>query len=64
MFLWENRQGPTVFFIRDRYIKDSLGCAYNTAATVLNGLLDLKLFSKQKTGNEWIYSIADLKSWQ
>ncbi|RMP26526.1 Filamentation induced by cAMP protein fic [Pseudomonas coronafaciens pv. atropurpurea] len=45
-------------------IKDSLGCAYNTAATVLNGLLDLKLFSKQKTGNEWIYSIADLKSWQ
>ncbi|QTT81050.1 Fic family protein [Pseudomonas chlororaphis] len=49
-------------------VKDNLGCAYNTASTVLNGLVDLKLFSKRKNGNEWIYSMVErkqiLKAWK
>ncbi|WP_024647320.1 Fic family protein [Pseudomonas syringae] len=49
-------------------VKDNIGCAYNTAATALNGLVELKLFSKTKTGNEWVYSMIDttqiVKSWQ
>lgn len=49
-------------------VKENLGCAYNTAATVLNGLVELKLFSKRKVGNEWIYSMIDktqiLKAWK
>ncbi|PIO94319.1 cell filamentation protein Fic [Pseudomonas syringae] len=40
-------------------VKENLACAYNTAATVLNGLVDLKLFHKAKIGNEWVYSMAD-----
>nr|WP_225771796.1 Fic family protein [Pseudomonas sp. Marseille-Q5115] len=40
-------------------VKENLGCAYNTAATVLNGLVDLKLFSKKKYGNEWVFSMND-----
>lgn len=49
-------------------VKDNLGCAYNTAATVLNGLVDLKLFSKAKVGNEWVYTMIEaaqiLKGWK
>ncbi len=49
-------------------VKENLGCAYNTAATVLNGLVELKLFTKRKQGNEWTYSMIDarqiLKSWK
>jgi len=37
--------------------KDNLGCSYNTAATALNGLVDLKLFKKEKIGREWVYSM-------
>lgn len=48
-------------------VKDNLGCAYNTAATVLNGLVDLKLFQKEKQGSEWVYSMIEpkkiLQSW-
>ncbi|KPB72935.1 Cell filamentation protein Fic [Pseudomonas syringae pv. maculicola] len=40
-------------------VKDNLGCAYNTAATLLNGLVEFKLFSKTKAGNEWVYSLVD-----
>ncbi len=42
-----------------RYVEEKLGCSYNTAATVLNGLVDLNLFDKQKDGKEWIYSLRD-----
>lgn len=49
-------------------VKENLNCAYNTAATVLNGLVDLKLFSKTKTGNEWVFSMNEtshiLSSWK
>lgn len=49
-------------------VKDNLGCAYNTASTVLNGLVDMKLFSKNKVGNEWVYQMIDtgriLKGWK
>lgn len=40
-------------------VKDNLGCSYNTAASVLNGLVDLNLFEKEKYGKEWIYSLRD-----
>ena len=42
-------------------VKDNLGCSYNTAATVLNGLVDRKLFKKQKSGREWVYSMLDME---
>lgn len=49
-------------------VKDNLKCAYNTAATVLNGLVDLGLFKKEKIGNEWVFSMNDseniMKSWK
>lgn len=48
-------------------VKENLGCSYNTAASVLNGLVELELFEKQKEGKEWIYSLRDKhdiqKSW-
>lgn len=40
-------------------VKENIGCSYNTAATVLNGLVELNLFDKQKDGKEWIYSLRD-----
>jgi len=36
-------------------VKDNLGCSYNTASAVLNGLVEHQLFSKRKDGREWIY---------
>lgn len=42
-----------------RYVEEKLNCSYNTAATVLNGLVELNLFDKQKDGKEWIYSLRD-----
>lgn len=38
-------------------VQDNLGCSYNTAAKVLNGLVDLKLFKKEKQGKQWTFSI-------
>lgn len=38
-------------------VKENLGCSYNTAATVLNGLVDAKLFEKRKDGREWVYAM-------
>ncbi len=43
-------------------VKDNLGCSYNTAATVLNGLVELKLFKKVKDGREWVYQMFDQKA--
>jgi Fic family protein len=42
-----------------RYVEEKLACSYNTAASVLNGLVELNLFDKQKDGKEWIYSLRD-----
>ncbi len=36
---------------------ENLGCSYNTAASVLNGLVELNLFKKEKSGREWVYSM-------
>ncbi|MGS0824372.1 Fic family protein [Shewanella sp. 0m-8] len=38
-------------------VKDNLGCSYNTAASALNGLVDLKLFKKVKMGKQWYFSM-------
>lgn len=49
-------------------VKENLNCAYNTAATVLNGLVDIGLFQKEKHGNEWVFSMYDstkiMKNWK
>lgn len=49
-------------------VKDNLGCAYNTAATALNGLVELGIFQKQKVGSEWVYCMYDsdriMKTWK
>ncbi|WP_462156968.1 Fic family protein [Pseudoalteromonas sp. GB56] len=42
-------------------VKENLGCAYNTAANALNGLVELKLFDKAKIGREWVYSMRTQK---
>ncbi|MBK5001460.1 Fic family protein [Pseudomonas sp. S31] len=34
-----------------------LGCSYNTAASVLNGLVEYKVFKKRKEGKTWVYSM-------
>jgi len=47
----------TGFTIRN--VEKNLGCSYNTASSVLNGLVDLKLFSKMKNGREWVYIINE-----
>ena len=48
-------------------VKDNLGCAYNTAASILNGLVDLKVFTKSKQGRVWVYKMYDkeaiIKQW-
>jgi len=36
-------------------VKDNLGCSYNTASAVLNGLVEHQLFNKRKDGREWVY---------
>lgn len=41
-------------------VSENLGCSYNTAATVLNGLVEKQLFKKEKSGREWVYSMADV----
>ncbi len=40
-------------------VKENLGCSYNTAASVLNGLCELNLFGKRKEGKEWIFYLLD-----
>ncbi len=42
-----------------RSVEKNLGCSYNTASSVLNGLVDLKLFSKVKNGREWVYMMNE-----
>ena len=38
-------------------VSQNLSCSYNTAATALNGLVKLELFSKEKKGKEWEYKL-------
>jgi Fic family protein len=40
-------------------VKENLDCSYNTASAVLNGLVDLKVFEKNKQGREWVFSLRD-----
>lgn len=40
-------------------VKENLGCSYNIASKVLNGLVKLNVFSKRKEGREWIFSMLD-----
>lgn len=42
-----------------REVEHNLGCSYNTAAAVLNGLVKLGLFNKHKSGREWVYALVD-----
>ena len=42
-------------------VMNSLACSYNTASTVLNGLVKLGLFRKYKEGREWRYIILSNK---
>lgn len=52
------KSSPNTIFTA-RYVEEKLHCSYNTAATVLNGLVELNLFDKNKDGKEWIYSLRD-----
>lgn len=52
------RQGVAEYFTANN-VKDNIGCSYNTAATILNGLVDLNLFKKEKDGREWVYSMRN-----
>lgn len=42
-------------------VSENLGCSYNTAASVLNGLVEKQLFRKQKVGRSWVYSMIDVE---
>lgn len=48
-------------------VKENLGCSYNTASSVLNGLVEHKLFEKRKEGREWVFAMVPapqlLKRW-
>nr|AKN37057.1 hypothetical protein [Vibrio cyclitrophicus]AKN38234.1 hypothetical protein [Vibrio splendidus] len=45
-------------------VKDNLDCSYNTASTVLNGLVALGVFGKEKNGREWLFFMRDKKDIQ
>ena len=42
-------------------VMNGLGCSYNTASSVLNGLAKLGLFNKDKEGREWRYSMHSIE---
>lgn len=42
-----------------RNVQENLGCSYNTASAVLNGLVKLGIFRKIKSGKEWFYEMND-----
>ena len=52
------RNGVVPFFTAVN-VKENLGCSYNTASSVLNGLVKEGLFKKEKHGREWVFSILD-----
>ena len=52
------KSGTSKFFTSVN-VKDNLGCSYNTASSVLNGLVELGVFSKQQQGREWLFFMRD-----
>jgi Fic family protein len=42
------------------WVQGMLGCSYNTAASLLNGLTKLGIFERKKAGREWQYSMLSL----
>lgn len=40
-------------------VKENLGCSYNTAASALNGLVELGVFDKRKKGREWVFYMLE-----
>ena len=50
----------TEFTVRN--VEKLLNCSYNTAAVVLNDLVDFQLFTKAKKGREWVYSLENTLS--
>jgi len=49
----------TAKYFTSANVKENLGCSYNTASSVLNGLVELGVFSKQKKGREWLFYMLD-----
>ena len=41
------------------WVQSMVGCSYNTAASILNGLTALGIFQREKIGREWHYSIDE-----
>lgn len=54
------KSGIATHFTADN-VSENLGCSYNTAASVLNGLVEKQLFQKQKVGRSWVYSMVDVE---
>jgi Fic family protein len=42
------------------WVQGMLGCSYNTAASLLNGLTKRGIFIRGKVGREWQYSMSKL----
>jgi Fic family protein len=42
------------------WVQGMLGCSYNTASSILNGLTKLDVFQREKIGREFQYSIMDI----
>lgn len=57
------KDSPQTLFTA-RSVEQKLDCAYNTAAAILHGLVDLGLFSKRKEGREWVYYLLDKQAIQ
>jgi Fic family protein len=49
-------------FFTSTNVKEGLGCSYNTASNILNGLVNLGLFKKIKQGREWHFSIRKMEN--
>jgi predicted transcriptional regulator len=43
-------------------VRENQGCSYNTASAALNGLVEKKLFIKQKEGREWVFIMHLIQS--
>jgi Fic family protein len=44
------------------WVQRMLGCSYNTAASILNGLAKIDIFERSKVGREWHYSMTKVSS--
>ncbi len=55
--VYQVAKANTSHFFTAREVQENLNCSYNTAAKVLNGLVDLNLFQKEKIGREWLFSM-------